>query len=72
MRLIAPIVVVSTVVVFVSGFLLMFADPSGRGELLLIQKASFIVWLVSIGLHVLGHLPRTAHLLPPREATPSR
>jgi hypothetical protein len=56
MRLIAPLVVLSTLVVFASGIALMFAGPSGRGQFLLIHKASFVVWGVFTGLHVLGHL----------------
>jgi hypothetical protein len=58
MRMIAPMVVITTVVVFVSGILLLAEGPSSRGELLPIHKVSFIVWLVFTGLHVLGHLPR--------------
>ena len=46
----------------------MFAGPSGRGQLLLIHKASFIAWLGFIGLHILGHLPRMADLLRPTRA----
>jgi hypothetical protein len=56
LRAIAPIVVVSTVIVFASGVLLLIAGPGGRGELLLVHKASFIIWLPFTGLHVLGHL----------------
>jgi hypothetical protein len=56
MRLIAPIVVLSTVVVFVSGIVLMFEGPNHRDPSLTIHKLSFIVWLVFMGLHVLGHL----------------
>ncbi len=56
MRLIAPMLVALTLVVFISGIVLMFEGPSHRGGLLLIHKVSFIVWLVFIGLHVLGHL----------------
>lgn len=69
MRLIASIVVLSTVVVFASGALEMFAAPSGRRQLLTIHKASFIVWLMFTGLHVVGHLPRLGHLL--RRAAPN-
>ncbi len=58
LRLIAPIVVITTIVVFVSGIVLLFHGPQNRGELLTIHKVSFIVWLVFMGLHVLGHLPR--------------
>jgi hypothetical protein len=57
MRTTAPLVVVSTIVVFVSGIVLLAVGPSGRGRLLLLHKASFIVWLGLTGLHVLGHLP---------------
>jgi hypothetical protein len=56
MRLLAPLVVVSTVVVFASGVALLYAGPSGRGTLLPLHKASFIVWLLATGLHVFGHL----------------
>lgn len=56
MRMIAPIVIISTVVVFASGVALLFAGPGSRGTLLPLHKASFIVWLVFTGLHVLGHL----------------
>lgn len=57
LRLIAPGVVVSTLVVFISGILLLLDGPQSRGRLLLVHKASFIVWLGFTGLHVLGHLP---------------
>jgi hypothetical protein len=56
MRLLAPLVVLSTVVVFASGVALLFAGPNGRGTLLPLHKASFIVWLLATGLHVFGHL----------------
>ena len=57
LRLIAPIVVLSTLVVFVSGVVLLFVGPADRGQLVLIHKASFFVWLAFTSLHVLGHLP---------------
>jgi hypothetical protein len=63
LRLIAPIVVVSTVVVFASGVALLFAGPSSRDSLLPIHKVSFIVWVVFTSLHVLAHLPATARAL---------
>jgi hypothetical protein len=56
LRLIAPIVVVSTLVVFVTGVALLFVGPADRGELVLIHKVSFFVWLAFTALHVLGHL----------------
>jgi hypothetical protein len=56
MRLIAPIVVIATVVVFASGVALLIAGPGSRGTLLPLHKASFVIWLGFMGLHVLGHL----------------
>jgi hypothetical protein len=56
MRLLAPFVVISTVVVMGSGVALLFAGPSSRGTLFPLHKLSFFAWLAFIGLHVLGHL----------------
>lgn len=59
LRMLAPLVVVMTVIVFVSGIVLMFIGPDSslRGSTLLIHKASFILWLGLTAIHVLGHLP---------------
>jgi hypothetical protein len=57
MRTLAPVVVASTLVVFISGILLLAAGPSSRDQFLTLHKVSFIVWLVFAGFHVLGHLP---------------
>ena len=56
-RLIAPVVVISTIVVFASGLVLLLEGPRSRGQWLLIHKASFFVWLAAMAVHVLGHLP---------------
>ena len=58
LRLMAPIVVISTVVVFASGVALLFAGPGSRQTLLPIHKVSFFVWLAFTGVHVLAHLPK--------------
>ncbi|HKR99015.1 MAG TPA: hypothetical protein VJU79_05825 [Candidatus Dormibacteraeota bacterium] len=61
LRSIAPIVVISTLVVFGTGIALMVAGPSTRDALLPFHKISFIVWIAFTGVHVLGHvleLPR--------------
>jgi hypothetical protein len=60
LRLIAPIVVISTVIVFASGVALLLAGPGSRSTLLPIHKVSFIVWVAFTSLHVLGHLPTLA------------
>ena len=56
MRLTAPIVVASTVVVFATGILLLIAGPGGRGPYLFLHRASFVIWLAVTAVHVLGHL----------------
>jgi hypothetical protein len=56
LRLLAPIVVASTIAVFASGVALLLVGPSSRGSLLLIHKASFFVWIAVTAIHVLGHL----------------
>lgn len=57
LRALGPFVVITTLVVFVSGVALLFAGPSSRPTLLPIHKISFIVWAVFTGVHVLAHLP---------------
>jgi uncharacterized membrane protein YbhN (UPF0104 family) len=57
LRLLAPGVVLSTVVVFASGVVLPFLGPAHRDLWFSIHKVSFFVWLAATGLHVLGHLP---------------
>jgi hypothetical protein len=56
LRGLAPFLVVSTIVVFVTGILLLAEGPAPRDQLLLWHKVSFIVWLVAMAPHVLGHL----------------
>jgi hypothetical protein len=57
MRLIGPIVVLTTAVVFASGVVLLFLGPAHRGPWVSIHKVSFIVWGAFMAVHVLGHLP---------------
>jgi hypothetical protein len=57
LRAIAPMVVLSTLVVFVSGVVLLFAGPSARATWFPIHKDSFFVWIAFIAVHLLGHLP---------------
>jgi hypothetical protein len=58
---IAPLVVVSTLGVFGTGVAMLAVHPRNH-TLVSLHKASFIVWLVSTGIHVLFHLPRLARL----------
>jgi len=63
LRALAPIVIVTTLVVFASGVALLFVGPSSRGALLPIHKVSFIVWVAFTAVHVLAHLPTVARAL---------
>lgn len=64
LRLLGPFVVVSTVVVIGSGIGLLVAPVADRPNLLLLHKASFVLWFGAMALHVLGHLFDTARLAP--------
>jgi hypothetical protein len=57
LRVLAPLVVCSTVIVFASGIALLLLGPGSREPLMLVHKVSFFVWLAATGVHVLGHLP---------------
>jgi len=57
MRLVvAPVVVLSTVVLLATGIAMLAVAPRG-GPLLGLHKASFVVWLAATGIHVLVYLP---------------
>jgi hypothetical protein len=64
LRLLGPIVIVLTVAVFATGIALLLGPGGWRNQMLLLHKASFIVWLAVMALHVLGHLPETVKLAP--------
>ena len=55
LRLLAPLVVASTLAVFGTGVALLAVGPGG-GILVGLHKASFVVWLVVTGVHVLAHV----------------
>jgi hypothetical protein len=57
MRLIAPIVVLSSIAVLATGVVLLFVDPQSAGTLRELHKLSFFVWVGFMAIHVLSHLP---------------
>ncbi|MGH2844150.1 MAG: hypothetical protein ACRDKL_11300 [Solirubrobacteraceae bacterium] len=61
-RALGPVVVLSTLVVFITGVVLLL-DPASRSPVLLLHKASFVIWLGCTALHVLGHLPRVMQVI---------
>jgi hypothetical protein len=59
MRLIAPLLVVSTLTVFGTGVALLALGPDNHRDLVLgLHKVSFVVWFVVTSLHVLVYAPR--------------
>jgi hypothetical protein len=56
LRGLAPVLVITTLAVFATGVLLLVDGPGSRDQLMLWHKVSFIVWLVAMAPHVLGHL----------------
>lgn len=64
LRLIGPVVVLLTLVVLFSGVALLLASPSSRPALLFVHQAGFVLWILVMAVHVLGHLLDTAKLAP--------
>lgn len=62
LRLLGPFVVVLTVAVLGTGIALLFVPLADRSEWLFLHKATFVLWLGAMALHVLGHLLETATL----------
>jgi hypothetical protein len=58
LRALGPMVLLTTVGVFLSGLLLVLVGPDAgsRPALGLLHKVTFILWLVAMAPHVLGHL----------------
>lgn len=64
LRLLGPFVVALTLCVLGTGIVLLFTPGSGRSQWLFLHKATFVLWLGAMALHVLGHLLDTARLAP--------
>jgi hypothetical protein len=62
LRLLAPVLVATTIAVFVTGVLLLVAGHKS-GTLLEIHKVSFIVWGVVFAVHFLAYVPRVVRSL---------
>jgi hypothetical protein len=60
--LVAPVVVLSTIVLFATGVLLLILDRT-QGLIVGLHKASFVVWVIATGLHVLAHILKLPRLL---------
>jgi hypothetical protein len=64
LRLLGPVVIVSTAGLFATGVALAAVGPAG-GVVLGLHKASFVVWFGAMSIHVLAHLLRLPGLIGP-------
>lgn len=55
--LVAPVIVISTIVLFATGVVLLWQGRTG-GIVSGLHKASFVVWFGAMGIHVLTRLPK--------------
>ena len=65
--LVAPVTVLSTVVLLGTGVALLIRDQT-EGTIVGLHKASFIVWVAALGVHVLAHVLKLPRLLRARLA----
>jgi len=56
LRLLAPLLVLLTVIVFTTGVVLLLAGPGSRQPWFMIHKVSFFGWLAVTAIHVLAHI----------------
>jgi hypothetical protein len=61
LRLLGPVVVLTSCGVIGTGIVLAFAGP-GRGPWLLAHRALFVLWFGAMTVHVFGHLPTLARM----------
>ncbi len=61
LRLLGPVVALSTAALFATGVALIVLGPA-RGAVLSLHKSSFVVWFGSMSAHVLGHALRVPRL----------
>lgn len=64
LRLLGPLVVVLTLAVLATGIALLLGPVGWHPAMLFLHKATFVLWLMVLGVHVLGHLLDTARLAP--------
>jgi hypothetical protein len=69
LRVLAPLVVLFTVLVFATGVALLLLGQDSRDPLVLVHKVTFFVWLAVTAIHVLGHMPEIVRVLTSARAT---
>ncbi len=63
LRILAPFLVLTTLLVFISGFGLAVVGPTHKGLFLEIHAASVALWLPLIAVHVYAYIRKVPHLI---------
>src|SRR5215471_12487956 len=63
LRMLAPLLIATTIVVIGSGIGLVVTGPRNAGPLLPLHGFSILVWLPLIAIHVFAHIQRTPRLI---------
>ena len=72
LRLLGPVVVLLTLLVFASGIALLLVPHSMRDTMLFAHKVSFVLWFGAMTIHVLGHVLEVGRLAPADLVTRTR
>jgi hypothetical protein len=63
LRVLAPLLLVSTLVVIGSGIGLVATTPGNQGVLHRVHLVSFLVWVLVVGIHLLAYIRRVPRLI---------
>lgn len=63
LRMVAPLLVVSTVAVIGTGFALVVTGPARPGPFVALHVISFLVWMPAIAIHLLAHVRQVPRLI---------
>jgi hypothetical protein len=63
LRILGPIVILTTVAVLATGIALLYVPSSQMGSVLQLHKASFLLWFVAMAVHVLAYIWRVPGLI---------
>ena len=64
LRMLGPVLVVVTVIMFASGIALLYVKGSLLSTMFFLHRASFVLWFCAMTIHVLGHIGETAKVAP--------
>jgi hypothetical protein len=63
LRLLGPLVVLTSVAVLGTGVMLAVVGPGGQGNWMFLHKASFVLWFGVMTIHVAAYAPRLPRIL---------